>query len=146
MSLDETVLAHAESHEGIAASFPLMRELRPHLNTPEEYVEQILRQQASGYHLLLAWRDGVVTGLAGYREQENLVYGRFLYIDDLVTLPSLRGAGLGARLLAACQEEAARRGCRKLVLDTRRDNVLAQRFYFRNGMLPHVMRFSRDLV
>ncbi|TCT87714.1 hypothetical protein EDC48_11182 [Gibbsiella quercinecans] len=25
-------------------------------------------------------------GLAGYRIQENLLYGRFLYLDDLVTV------------------------------------------------------------
>lgn len=36
--------------------------------------------------LLAGWQSQQVLGLAGYRIQENLLYGRFLYLDDLVTV------------------------------------------------------------
>ncbi len=136
---------HAETPDAILASFSLMQLLRPHLTDPAAYLARVERQQPA-YRLLLAREDDRIVGLAGYRLQENLVYGAFLYIDDLVTLPGLRGSGVGSRLIAECQHLARAAGCQKLVLDTRRDNVLAQRFYFRNGMLPHVMRFSLDIA
>ena len=139
------LLRHADGDQDILASFTLMQQLRPHLTGEADYLARVRRQAGNSYRLLLAWQNDRPVGLAGYRQQENLVYGRFLYIDDLVTLPDVRGTGIGERLLAACREEARSRHCTAMVLDTRRDNVLAQRFYFRNGMLPHAMRFSLPL-
>jgi ribosomal protein S18 acetylase RimI-like enzyme len=74
--------------------------------------------------------------------QENLVHGRFLYVDDLVTDEALRGSGHGALLLAHLQQEARALGCGKLVLDTPLSNSLGQRFYFRNGLLATALRFN----
>ena len=89
-----------------------------------------------------AWRGDEPLALAGYRLDENLIYGSFLYVDDLVTHESSRGRNLGARLLDALTESARRAGCAKLVLDTGSSNALAQRFYFRQGLLTSAMRFS----
>ena len=96
------------------------------------------------YRLLGAWRGDEPLALAGYRLDENLIYGSFLYVDDLVTHESSRGRNLGARLLDALTESARRAGCAKLVLDTGLSNALAQR-YFRQGLLTSAMRFSKPL-
>ena len=45
---------------------------------------------------------------AGFRTGENLPWGRFLYIDDLSTLPAARGRGNAGALLAWLDAEAAR--------------------------------------
>lgn len=84
-------------------------------------------------------------GLAGYRLQENLLYGQFLYVDDLVTVASARRHGLGSLLIEALREEAQRQGCAQLVLDTALGNALAQRFYFRQGLLSKGLHFSQAL-
>jgi GNAT superfamily N-acetyltransferase len=122
-----------------------MRLLRPHLADAGELAARVRRQRDGGYRLLAAWTGGTVLALAGYRVQENLIHGRFLYVDDLVTATEARGTGIGARLLAAVAEEARRAGCVRLVLDTGLDNVLAHRFYYRQGMLARALRFSRAL-
>ena len=138
-------LRHLADPQAFEASFDLMRVLRPHITEPANYVAQLLRQTAQGYRLLAAWDAGQVVGLAGYRELENLLYGRFIYVDDLVVHPDLQRSGLGARLLDTVRVEAVQRGCTHFVLDTGLHMPLAQRFYFRQGLLAHGMHFTQSL-
>ena len=145
--MSAVALRHAESAPEIAACFAVMRELRPHLRSAEELVERVSRQRReAGYRLLAAWSADRVLALAGYRLQETLIRGRFIYVDDLVSLASERGRGLGRQLLDAVSEEGRSQGCRDLVLDTGLDNVAAQRFYRRYGMLAGALRFARPLA
>ncbi len=139
-------LRHAETDQEVAACFPVMAQLRPHLASAEEFVARVARQRAEGYRLLAAWRDGVAVALAGYRTEENLIHGRFLYVDDLVAAETERRQGLGARLLDAVAGEGRRLGCRRLVLDTALDNVLGHRFYYRQGLVARALRFSREIA
>lgn len=89
-------------------------------------------------------QDGRPAALAGFRVQENLVHGRFLYVDDLVTRADRRSAGFGGALLDRLKREATDLGCDKLVLDTPMSNFLGHRFYFRQGLLAKALRFSFD--
>ena len=139
------VLRHAESDAEIAACFPVMRQLRPHLSDAAELVARVRRQQQDGYRLLAAWRDETPVGLAGWRVQENLIRGRFCYVDDLVVTDAARRGGLGAMLLDAVAAEARALSLTRLVLDTGLDNLLGQRFYFRYGMLPAALRFAKPI-
>jgi GNAT superfamily N-acetyltransferase len=143
--MSEVTLRHAESDREVAACFPVMAVLRPHLGSAEELVARVARQRAAGYRILAAWRGDAPLALAGYRVEENLIHGRFVYVDDLVTQASERRRGFGARLLAAVAAEARREGCAKLVLDTALDNVLAHRFYYRQGLLARALRFNRGI-
>lgn len=142
--MNET-LRHAETDAEVAACFPVMRQLRRHLTSPEELCARVRRQTQAGYRILAGWRGKEAVGLAGYRPQENLIRGPFCYVDDLVVRDDLRRSGLGARLLAAVGTEAKARGLPHLVLDTGLDNLLGQRFYFRFGMLPAALRFAMRL-
>lgn len=138
-------LREAETDEDIRACCAVMRELRPHLDPGDAFVARIRRQQRDGYHLLAAWQGGAVQGLAGWRVAENLIRGRFCYVDDLVVSAEARRGGLGARLLDGVAVEARALGLVHLVLDTGIDNVFGQRFYFRYGMLPLALRFAKRL-
>jgi GNAT superfamily N-acetyltransferase len=139
-------LRHADTDAEIAACFPVMHQLRPHLTGPEELCARVRRQTEAGYRILAAWEGDQAVGLAGYRPQENLVRGPFCYVDDLVVRDDLRRSGLGGRLLKAVGAEASARGLPHLVLDTALDNFLGQRFYFRFGMLPAALRFAMRLT
>lgn len=144
MSAD-LALRHADSATEIAACYPVMALLRPHLASADELVARVGRQQGDGYRLLALWRDAAPVALAGYRLQENLIHGRFIYVDDLVTAAEERGHGHGARLLDAVAEIGREAGCGRLVLDTALDNVLAHRFYYRQGLLARALRFSQPV-
>ena len=134
-----------ESIDAARACYPLMRQLRPHLQGETEFLERWQRQSAAGYRILAVQRAGRPVALAGCRLQENLIHGRFLYVDDLVTDAALRGSGLGERLLTRLKQEARAQGCAKLVLDTGLDNALAHRFYYRQGLLGVALRFAMAL-
>jgi ribosomal protein S18 acetylase RimI-like enzyme len=144
--LHGAALRDVETVEELRACYPAMRELRPHLETEDDFVARVTRMREQGYRILAAWEQGEVVALAGYRLQENLVYGRFLYVDDLVAVEKSRSQRWGAHLLTRLTSYAEREACVKLVLDTGLSNALAQRFYFREGLLPGAMRFGKLLT
>lgn len=143
---DDVTIRHAETAAEITACFPVMVLLRPHLSGAPEFVARVARQRdAAGYRLLAAWRDDAPLALAGYRFEENLIRGKFVYVDDLVTAAAERSHGIGAKLLEAVAAFGREAGCAHLVLDTALDNVLGHRFYYRQGMLARALRFSRPI-
>lgn len=129
----------------IGACYALMRQLRPHLKSPEEFIARWRRQSADGYRIVALWGESGPAALAGYRLTENLVHGKFLYVDDLISDQSARGRGFGAQLLDKLKKDGRAHGCNKLVLDTGLDNFLAHRFYFRQGLLAQALRFNIPL-
>lgn len=138
-------LSAPENEEDYRACFVLMRALRPHINDADEFIEQTRRQALQGYRLLAAWDGDQPSALAGYRFQENFLYGRFLYVDDLVASSEVRRQGLGTILITALRKEAWNNGCVHLVLDTALSNSLGQRFYYRQGLLATGIHFVQQI-
>ena len=84
--------------------------------------------------------------MAGFRVGHMLMWGRFLYVDDLSTLPEARRRGYGRQLLDWLGEEAERLGCEQFHLDsgvgpTRTD---AHRLYFNTGLEITSFHFARE--
>ena len=129
----------------VEACWPLLKLLRPHLADQQTFMTQIERQHRAGYRLLAIWQDAVPLAVAGWRIQENLVYGRHAYVDDLITDPNHRGKRLAATLLSALMDEARNAGCKLFVLDTGTANAAAQAFYTREGLENSAIRFSTPL-
>ena len=89
---------------------------------------------------------GSVVAVAGFRVGENLAWGHFLYVDDLVTHPAHRSKGYGAKLLSWLKEYAAKEGCLQLHLDTGVHRIKAQRFYEREGMTMAGFHFFENIA
>ncbi|MHB8258496.1 MAG: GNAT family N-acetyltransferase [Acidiferrobacterales bacterium] len=142
MSAPMDVPQYVDDENGVRHCYAIMAQLRPHLASENEFVVRWRRQVADGYRLLTLFDGPRVIALAGFRVQESLVYGRHLYVDDLVTDETSRGCGHGGRLMSRLKQEALDLGCRKLVLDTPLSNLLGRRFYFRNGLLATSLRFN----
>lgn len=129
----------------IAACYPVMRELRPHI-AEGEFLSRIRRQQNAGYVLAFAQEEDGVVAVAGFRVGENLAWGRFLYVDDLVTLPGHRSKGHGAGLLAWLKARAVQEGCRQMHLDSGVQRKEAHRFYGREGMTMASFHFAEQMA
>lgn len=136
------VIAPAQTDAEILRCFPVMQELRTQLTDAQDFLRRVRQQQANGYLLEVMWCDGQPVALAGYRYQQNLIHGSFVYVDDLVTTASMRGKRLGEKLLEHVFREASKKTCSKVILDTGLANNLAQRFYYRVGMLATGLHFS----
>ncbi|MEM5438767.1 GNAT family N-acetyltransferase [Paraburkholderia diazotrophica] len=142
---DVLVLRHAETDADVMACFGVMQQLRPHLQSSEEFVARVALQRTQGYRLLAVWDGDKPVALAGYRRIDNLIHGRFIYIDDLITDAAERGRGHGERLLDELRTLGRADNSNRIVLDTALANALAQRFYFRFGLLARGLHFSMDL-
>lgn len=142
MSQQPLTLRSIDDETAVLGCFWLMRQLRPQLSSEAEFLERWRRQAANGYRMAGLFDGSETVALAGYRVQENLVHGRFLYVDDLVTDAAHRGSGNGERLMAHLRDQARALGCGKLVLDTPLSNALGHRFYFRCGLLASALRFN----
>lgn len=127
-----------------------MRALRVHLEDEAEYVRRVEEtQRPEGYRLVAAFEpDGEeAVAVAGFRVAHNLAWGRFLYVDDLSTLPEARGRGHAGRLLDWLAEEARREDCDALHLDSGvgPERVDAHRLYFNHGLSVSSHHFARPL-
>lgn len=134
-----------DAEDEVARCFPVMRQLRPHLASEVEFVERWKRQKETGYRLLALWEGGRPMALAGFRVQENLIFGPHLYVDDLVTDARERSSGRGRILMDRLKAEGQRLGLEMLILDTPLSNALGHRFYFREGLLARALKFSISL-
>jgi GNAT superfamily N-acetyltransferase len=145
LDLADPALRPLDGPSDLRAAYPVMHELRPQLASEADFLARVERMRPQGYRLVGAFDGEALVALAGYRLQENLVYGAFLYVDDLVTVESCRGGQWGARLLRALDRVARAQGCARLVLDTGLGNARAQRFYFREGLYSGALRFQKSL-
>ena len=91
-------------------------------------------QEPDGYRLACLFHQGRPAAVAGFRLMKNLAWGRFLYVDDLVSLPELRSKGCGSALLAWLADHARSKGAGELHLDSGMQRKDAHRFYQREGV------------
>jgi GNAT superfamily N-acetyltransferase len=134
----------AESDADIVACFAAIRHLRD-LPDAATFLRRVRSQQLSGYRLAALRDGGDPVAVAGFRLGESLAWGRYLYVDDLVTLPEARSRGYGAALLAWLADFARAQGAEQLHLDSGKQRVDAHRFYEREGLEASSIHFRRSL-
>ena len=129
------MITQPQTDAEILATYPVMRQLRPHV-AEQDYLPTVRRMMAQeGYRLAGSHdADGTVRAVAGYRYMEMLYCGRILYVDDLITDEAARSGGHGKALLDWMKAEARARGCTEIHLDSAAHRERAHRFYFREGM------------
>ena len=140
-----TDIALAETREDIAATWPVMRQLRPHLDA-QAYLELVVRLQAERHFKLARMAvDGHVVAAAGLRFGEWLHGGRYLEIEDFVTSEESRSLGHGGAFFDWIAALARDSGCRHLRLLSGVQREAAHRFYRRKGMRQEACYFSLEL-
>ena len=138
-------IVQAETDAQIASTFPVMRQLRPHLEA-QDYVPLIRSLMASdGLRLTAMVENGTVRAVAAWRLMTMLYCGRLLYIDDLVSDEHSRSRGHGARLVAHLKQQARALGCSEIQLLSHTKREQAHRFYFRQGFGIECFHFRTKL-
>lgn len=130
--------------EDIMRCYPVMVQLRPRYSA-EAFLAQVQAQMREGYQLACVCAGDQVVCVAGFRLSRNLAWGRFLYVDDLVTDTQQRSRGAGKAMLEWLVEEARRCGCDQLHLDSGVQRVDAHRFYAREGLQRNSYHFAINL-
>ena len=112
-------------------AYPVVRELRTHLDETEFLARTARLADRYGYELYAAFdASGVVVGAMGMRPLETYARGWHLHVDDLVTATAAQGYGVGTALLELADREARARGMTTVYLDSR---PAAEEFYRKVG-------------
>lgn len=134
----------AITYEEIIACHPVLSQLRPELSHAQllEYYEQM---KLEGFKLAYLTHQQDVVAVAGFRILTNLAKGKYLYLDDLVTLDSVRSQGHGETLLNWLIEHAKSQGCKAFSLDSSTKRHRAHKFYFKQGFHIQGYHFTQKL-
>lgn len=125
----------AETEADIKRCFSVMAELRSHLKNEDEFLRRIKRQQLiSAYKLVFLEENNEIKSVAGIRISECLAWGKFLYVDDLVSISSGRSKGYGEKLFDWLVSYAAENSCDQFHLDSGVQRFGAHRFYLKKRM------------
>ena len=126
-------IALARTDQEIASCYPVMAELRPHV-PPGEFLQRIKRQVAIAGYQLVYFADQEVKAVAGFRISECLAWGKFLYVDDLVSKSPDRAKGYGGALIDWLIDYARAERCDQFHLDSAVHRFDAHRLYIKKRM------------
>jgi len=134
----------AETDDEIMSCYPVMAELRPHIQ-PHEFLPMVKRlSEIAGFRLAYLF-DREVKAVAGLRISEWLAGGKYLEIEDLVAKSSERSKGYGGELFDWLVAYARENDCQQVRLVSRVSRHDAHRFYLRKGMILEAHYFSMNL-
>ena len=139
----ENEVLTAASDEELHLCYAVMSQLRPAFSESEFLRQVRVQQREHGYRLVYIPVNGKAAAVAGYRLGLSLSWGRFLYVDDLVSDSGMRSLGLGQRLINWLFDEARRQECQTMHLDSGVHRFDAHRFYMRNGLEIRSHHFTK---
>lgn len=135
----------ALTDQEICKSYDVMSELRPGY-TVEGYLAQVKKQmEIANFRIAMLSDSGVVHCVAGYRVTESLAWGKFMYVDDLVTSNKSRSRNFGKTMSDWLIAIAKEQQCTQFHLDSGVQRYSAHRFYLRERMDITCHHFMRAL-
>jgi GNAT superfamily N-acetyltransferase len=134
----------AETETDLRKCFDVIKALRPHL-TIENLLSLIPEMQKETYRLIFIEKDGKAVSACGFRHLTTLFEGRYIYIDDLSTLPEARGYGHAGALFDFVVEIAKIEGLPAVHLDSGHQRFDAHRLYLNKGMKIVYHHFRLEL-
>ena len=114
----------------------------------DEYLLSLIEDENSDF--LLVELDGEAVGFSllffkWTKDISLLVPCKFAYIQDFIVREDLRGQGIGTALMEASMDWARARSAGYLRLSVLPDNLGAQRFYARLGLVPQMITMEVEI-
>ncbi len=127
--MNESTINELQSRNEIIRAYPIMKQLRIHLDEGT-YLELVCEaQEKDRYRLFALQTEGDIVAVVGFKPMITLYYGRFIWICDLVTDTTKRSSGYGEKLLTYVQEWAKENGYESVALSSGLQRTDAHRFY-----------------
>ncbi|WP_018922720.1 GNAT family N-acetyltransferase [Salsuginibacillus kocurii] len=118
-----------QTREEIREAFPIMKQLRTHLDEPT-YLDLVVDAQENDHYKMVAQIDeGEIVAVIGFKPMITLYYGRFIWVCDLVTDADKRSHGVGEQLLTYVQDWAKENKFESVALSSGLQRTDAHRFY-----------------
>ncbi len=127
--MTSATIKELNSHEEILKAYPIMKQLRTHLDE-QSYLDLVLEAKEKDRYKLYALIDqGEIVAVAGFKIMTTLYYGRFVWVCDLVTDQHNRSRGCGEKLLNYVHKWAKDQGLESVALSSGLQREEAHRFY-----------------
>ncbi|MDZ7897208.1 MAG: GNAT family N-acetyltransferase [Arcicella sp.] len=134
-----SVIIRESVREDVPAMFELIKELALYEKAPEQVTNTIEQMYVDGFGenpifgTIVSEVGGVVVGMALYYFRYSTWKGKRLYLEDLIVSETMRGRGLGEKLLEAIIEQARKTACTGLMWQVLDWNEPAINFYKKFG-------------
>lgn len=127
--MNESTIKELKSKEEILQAYPVMRQLRSHLDEQEyqQLVEEA--QKHEGYTMYAIFDEKELAGVIGFQPMITLYYGRFIWVCDLVTDQNKRSKGFGESLLTYVHKWAKENGYAHVALSSGLQRFEVHSFY-----------------
>ncbi|WP_226038061.1 GNAT family N-acetyltransferase [Aquibacillus saliphilus] len=127
--MEKVTIKELESVEEIKQAFPIMKQLRTHLDQ-ESYIDLVLEaRDYDRYKVVGLFDAGVLVAVTGFKPMITLYNGRFVWVCDLVTDACFRSNGYGEKLLDYVQTWAKQNKYESVSLSSGLKRTDAHRFY-----------------
>ncbi|OCA90083.1 MULTISPECIES: GNAT family N-acetyltransferase [unclassified Bacillus (in: firmicutes)] len=127
--MDPFTIKEIKSVNEIVEAFPVMKQLRTHLDE-NSYLELVLDAQESDRYKMFALVDaGEIVAVIGFKTMITLYYGRFVWVCDLVTDINKRSKGYGEQLLTYVHQWAKENNYETISLSSGLQRKDTHRFY-----------------
>jgi GNAT superfamily N-acetyltransferase len=134
-----SIIIRESVREDVPAMFELIKELALYEKAPEQVTNTIEQMYVDGFGenpifgTIVSEVDGNVVGMALYYFRYSTWKGKRLYLEDLIVSETMRGRGLGEKLLEAIIEQARKTACTGLMWQVLDWNKPAINFYKKFG-------------
>lgn len=118
-----------QTKKEILSAFPVMNQLRTHLDVTTYQNLVMDAKENDHYHLFALYDGGNIAAVTGFKPMITLYNGRFVWVCDLVTDRAQRSKGYGAKLLNFVQDWAIKNGYSSVALSSGLQRKDAHRFY-----------------
>ena len=133
------IIIRESVREDVPAMFELIKELALYEKAPEQVINTVEQMYLDGFGenpifgTIVSEVDGLVVGMELYYFRYSTWKGKRLYLEDLIVSETMRGKGLGEKLLEATIEQARKTACTGLMWQVLDWNEPAINFYKKFG-------------
>ncbi len=147
--MDSLKIVELQSHDEILQAFPVMSQLRTHLNETTYLGLVTEAKQMDMYKMFALYDHEEIVAVTGFKPMITLYYGRFVWVCDLVTSERKRSSGYGEKLLTFVHKWAEENGYESVALSSGLNRGDAHRFYEEKmdyDKVSYVFKHSIDQV
>lgn len=127
--METFVVRELYSDDEMMSAYPIIKQLRTHLNE-DSYLELVKEAKVTeGYRLFALFDRNEIVAVIGFMPMTTLYYGRFIWVCDLVTDKNKRSKGYGEKLLSYLHDWAIQNGYKEIALSSGLQRTDAHRFY-----------------
>lgn len=127
--METTAIKELKTEEEIRNAFPVMQQLRTHLDE-EQYIDLVKEaKKIDNYVMYALFEEGEIVAVTGFKPMITLYYGRSVWVCDLVTNQNMRSKGHGKKLLNFIHDWAAENKYESVALSSGLTRKEAHNFY-----------------